>query len=63
VSGRGLVAAELIADNIVALSERSVSLDRITTWIYSDNVASRALFRGLGFEPTGRRLFHYHLWV
>lgn len=60
---RGVVAAEMIASNVTAATERGLAFNRVSTLVYSDNQPAIGFFGHLGLQPTGRRLCHYHLWV
>lgn len=62
VALRGVVAAELLASNLLALRARHPDVDRIVTTVYEDNAASIAFFSDLGLRRAGVRHYHYHLW-
>jgi hypothetical protein len=58
----GLVAVDLLVNNLERVGRWQPEVDRVATWVYSDNHRSRSFLTRLGLQATGQRTHHYHLW-
>ena len=61
-AARGVIAGELLRENVNALRRRQPGIEKVIALVYTDNTESIAFFTRLGLRSTGRLTSHYHLW-